>query len=79
MYDCIDLFLTNSYRSFHNTNVISTGLPDFHKMVVTVMKTTLPKAKPKQIFYREFQGINIILNLLEKDSISTVLTMINIF
>ena len=46
---CIDLFLTNSYSSFHNTNVISTGLSDFHKMVVTVMKSTLPKAKPKQI------------------------------
>ena len=55
---CIDLFLTNSYRSFHNTNVISTGLSDFHKMVVTVMKTTLPKAKPKQLLYRDYKKFN---------------------
>ena len=55
---CIDLFLTNSYRSFHNTKVISTGLSDFHKMVVTVMKTTLPKAKPKQILYRDYKKFN---------------------
>ena len=55
---CIGLFLTNSDRSFHNTKVISIGLSDFHKMVVTVMKTTLPKAKPKQILYRDYKTFN---------------------
>ena len=30
---CIDLFITNSYRSFQNTTTISTGLSDFHKCV----------------------------------------------
>ena len=44
---CIDLFLTNSHASFQNTTTIATGLSDFHKMVVTVMKTTFPKAEPK--------------------------------
>ena len=38
---CIDLFLTNFPRSFQNTDTVSTGLSDFHKMVVTVLKTTL--------------------------------------
>ena len=37
---CINLILTNSPKSFQNTNVIETGLPDFHKMVVIIMKTT---------------------------------------
>ena len=40
---CVDLFITNSFRSFKNTTTISTGLSDFHKMIITVMKTTFPK------------------------------------
>ena len=52
---CIDLFLTNSYQSFQNTTTVTTGLSDFHKMVVTVMKTTFPKAKPKVIHYRTYK------------------------
>ena len=51
---CIDLFLTNSSQSFQNTTTVSTGLSDFHKMTVTVMKTTFPKAKPKVLLYRDF-------------------------
>ena len=52
---CIDLFITNSYRSFQNTNVFSTGLSDFHKMVVTVLKTKFVKAEPKSISYRDYK------------------------
>ena len=29
---CIDLILTNSPRSFQNSNVFETGLSDFHKL-----------------------------------------------
>ena len=53
---CIDLFITNSYRSFQNTTTISTGLSDFHKMIVTVLKTTFPKAKPNVVTYRDFSN-----------------------
>ena len=53
---CIDLFLTNSYRSFQGTTTITTGLSDFHKLAVTVMKTTFPKAKPKTIQYRDYKN-----------------------
>ena len=49
---CIDLFLTNSPLSFQNTTTVTTGLSDFHKMVVTVMKTTFPKAQPRIVYYR---------------------------
>ena len=51
---CIDLFLTNSWLSFVNTTTISTGLSDFHKMIITVFKTTFPKAKPKIVTYRDY-------------------------
>ena len=37
---CIDLFLTNSPNSFQNSGVVETGLSDFHRMIVTVMKTS---------------------------------------
>ena len=52
---CIDLILTNSKDCFHNTTVISTGLSDHHKMVLSVLKTKFQKAKSKQIFYRDYK------------------------
>ena len=52
---CIDLFLTNSPLSFQNTVTMSTGLSDFHKMVITVLKTTFAKKKPKEIIYRDYK------------------------
>ena len=35
----IDLILTNRIHSFQHSDVIETGLSDFHKMTVTVPKT----------------------------------------
>ena len=43
----IDLILTNSYRNFQNTTTIATGLSDFHKMAITVLKPPFPKAKQR--------------------------------
>ena len=51
----IDLFLTNSNKSFQHTTAISAGISAFHKMVITVMKTTFAKAKPKEILYRSYK------------------------
>ena len=56
---CIDLFLTNSAASFQNTTTVTTGLSDFHKMAVTVMKTTFPKAQPKIIYYRDYKNFDL--------------------
>ena len=44
---CIDLILTDRYRSFQNTQPIETGLSDFHKMTLTVLKLLLRKNAPK--------------------------------
>ena len=55
---CVDLFLTNCSKSFQETNVISTGISDHHKMIITVLKTTFKKAKPKEIFYRCYKKID---------------------
>ena len=45
---CIDLFLTNNALSFQNTKTVSTGLSDFHKLVLTVLKTSIVKNKPRE-------------------------------
>ena len=41
---CIDLFVTNSPLSFQHTKAVSDGLPDFQKMVITVIKMSFKRA-----------------------------------
>ena len=47
----INLFLTNCLRSFQNTVTIETGISDFYKMIITVIKVFYKKHKPKFIQY----------------------------
>ena len=61
----IDLFLTNDAQSFQNTCTLSTGFSDFHKMIITVLKTTYNKPKPKEIFYRDYK--NFVANNFHSD------------
>ena len=51
---CIDLILTDKTRSFQSTCVIETGLSDFHRMTVSVLKTHFRKLPPKVVPYRDF-------------------------
>ena len=51
---CIDLFLTNR-PSFYQTETFFTGLSDFHKLVLSIFKTTFKKSKAKEIIYRDFK------------------------
>ena len=43
---CIDLILTNRPKSFQSTCVIETGLSDFHRMTVSVLKMHFRKLPP---------------------------------
>ena len=52
---CIDLILTNRPKSFQNTLNVETGLSDFHKLTLTVLKTKFKKKPPKMITYRDFK------------------------
>ena len=56
----IDLIITNKQKSFQNTVGVSTGLSDFHKMVLTSMKTTFPKVAPKTMIYRDIKKLDKI-------------------
>ena len=53
---CIDLILTNRSKSFQNTVTIETGLSDFHKMILTVLKSNFKKPPPKIVTYREYKN-----------------------
>ena len=55
---CIDLILTNCHRSFKHTVAISAGLSDHHKMIVTVLKTSFKKSKPRIITYRRYKNFD---------------------
>ena len=72
---CTDLILTNRPKVFQNTNVIETGLSDFHKMVVTIMKTTFRKFKPKIINYRKYKNFS---NDIFRDSLLEELSQVRI-
>ena len=45
----IDLILANNPQFFQSSFVVETGLSDFHKMAVTVMKTTFKKFQSRII------------------------------
>ena len=55
---CIDLILTNSPRSFQNTQTIEIGLSDFYKLEVTISKMHLPNNQPKVITYRDYKNFD---------------------
>ena len=54
----IDLILANKPLSFKNTYVIKKGLPDFHKMIVAVMKMHFPKIRPQVVNYRKYKDFH---------------------
>ena len=49
---CIDLFFTNSRSSFQKSTGVEIGLSEFHKPIVTVMKSDLPKQTPNIVTYK---------------------------
>ena len=55
---CIDLILTNKPKSFQGTYVIETGLSDFHRMTLAVLKTHYRKLPPRIINYRDFSNFD---------------------
>ena len=73
---CIDLILTNIPCSFQNSYVVETGLSDFHKMTVTVMKITYEKLKPKIKKNRDYKNFcnntfrNVLLEKLSTENIN---------
>ena len=51
----VDLLISNKEKCFKSATTIDTGLSDFHKMVLVVLKKKIEKEKPKVISYRDYR------------------------
>ena len=55
---CIALILTNRQKSLQNSTNIETGYSDFHKLIVTILKSYFKKLEPKKLLYRDFKNFS---------------------
>ena len=55
---CIDLILTNKPLCFQHINIIETGLSDFHKLTLTILRSKFQMQPPKILHYRCYRGFN---------------------
>ena len=60
----IDMILTNRASSFQHSQTVETGLSDYHKMTVTVMKSQFNKKPPLSIIYRSYKFFLMTINLI---------------
>ena len=60
---CVDLILRNRLRSFQNSCTFEIGLSEFHKMTLTVLKSSFAKQKPRILNYRNCKYFNNTLLL----------------
>ena len=54
----IDLLLTNHKQSFMRSDVHETGISDHRKMMMSVLRKTFAKGKPKTVFYRCYKNFD---------------------
>ena len=57
--------MTNQKNLFSNTKTFITGISDFHSLVVSSLKQTFSKGKPRMKFYRDYKNFNN--DLFQKD------------
>ena len=55
---CIDLIITNKSRSFERSVTIETGLSDFYKLSLTVMKVFYKNQKSNITKYRSYRNFD---------------------
>ena len=55
---CVDLISINRPRSFQNSCTFKTWLSDFHKMTLTVLKSSFAKQKPRVLNYCNYKFFN---------------------
>ena len=54
---CIDFVLTNKPLYFQTTEIIETCLSDFHRLTITILKSTFRKQEPKIFNYKNFKKV----------------------
>ena len=74
---CIDLLLSNNIYAFQQTTEVCAGLSDYHKLVLTVLKTAVPISQAKEIKpkdYKQFDPSKFkkeLKNVLTKENIDS--------
>ena len=67
-WSLIDIILTNKPRSFHKKQGFVTGINDFHKLVVNLLRSYYKKLSPKNILYRNVKRFEKTTFLRDLDS-----------
>ena len=52
--------------AFQNTTIVFTGVSDFHKLVLTVLKTSIAKSKPQKITYRGYKNFDYVRSKIRR-------------
>ena len=73
---CIDLILTNRPHSFQNSYILESGLSDFHKLTITVLKTSYRKKPPKLVQYRNYKKFS---HANFRNELISVLNRVNLY
>ena len=71
----MDLLLTNNSYGFQQTTNVCSGLLACHKLVLTVLKTSILKVNPRQITCRDYKKFD---SLTFNNELKNVLTIENI-
>ena len=72
---CIDLLLSSNSCTFQQTTTVCSGFSDCHKLILTILKTSIPKENPRRITYRDYKQFN---SLKFNNELKNVLTTENI-
>ena len=48
--------LTNRPKCFQKPSTVVTGLSDFHRMIISSLKTTFNKFPPRKIIFRDYKN-----------------------
>ena len=59
--------LTNRPNCFQKTSTVVTDLRDFHKMIISCLKTTFKKIRPKKIIFRDYKKFDEHIFLYDID------------
>ena len=55
---CIDLILANWKYFFKNANTFEAGMSGHHHMIYTMLKSTIEKAEPIKLIYRDYKNFS---------------------
>ena len=74
------MILTNKAKSFQSTSVMETGLSNFHRMTISILKKHFRKLPPKVIGCRDFKNFENekFMNSLQSAIINQMATVLKI-